>query len=140
MCETMLEMALNKRDEKLINRAIIMPNILNVTSKLIKIYINNAKKLIMEVLNEAHVANQLLEAMVVGSLPLLKDAISHAEDANMRYLSQYRDAKRALIEIIHLRTVLSNIDRYVLYILLLLYWCIKYTHEYYLYFITIFSF
>ena len=38
-------------------------------------YISSAKKLILEVLAEAHCANELKEAMLIGSVPLLKDAI-----------------------------------------------------------------
>ena len=110
MCETMLEKALHRRDEKLINRAIIMPNLFGVTSKLIKQYVISAKKLIMEVLNEAHVANELTEAMLVGSVPLLRDAIARAEAAHMSYLKELRDAKRMLNEILHLRAVLSSIE------------------------------
>lgn len=37
MCETMLERALTRRDEAMINRAIVMPHVLGVTSKLIKV-------------------------------------------------------------------------------------------------------
>lgn len=110
MCETMLEQALKQRDEKLINRAIIMPALFGVTSKLIKLYTASAKKLILEVLNEAHVANELVEAMAVGSVPLLRDAIAQAEEAKMAYLPQLREARRALNQILHLRTVLANID------------------------------
>jgi hypothetical protein len=114
MCETMLQRAIDKRDEKLINRAIIMPTLFGVTSKLIKVYVAAAKKLIMEVLNEAHVANELSEAILVGSVPLLKDAIARAEENHMPYLPQLRDAKRALHQILHLRSVLTSIDRCVL--------------------------
>jgi hypothetical protein len=110
MCETMLELALKKRDEQLINRAIVMPALFGVTSKLIKVYVASAKKLILEVLNEAHVANELVEAMTVGSVPLLRDAIARAEEAHMPYLPQLREARRALNQILHLRTVLSNIE------------------------------
>ena len=40
-----------------------------------QVYISSAKKLILEVLAEAHCANELKEAMLIGSVPLLKDAI-----------------------------------------------------------------
>lgn len=112
MCETMLEKALTKRDEKLINRAIIMPVLFGVTSKLIKVYTTNAKKLVLEILAEAHVANELNEAMLVGSVPLLRDAIRRAEESNMPYLPELRAARRTLNQAMHLRTVVTNIQRY----------------------------
>lgn len=111
MCETMLEKALTKRDEQLINRAIIMPVLFGVTSKLIKVYTTNAKKLVLEILAEAHVANELKEAMLVGSVPLLRDAIRRAEESNMPYLPELRAAKKTLNQAMHLRTVVTNIQR-----------------------------
>ena len=109
MCERMLEVALARKDEQMINRAILLPSIFGVTSKLIKQYVRLAKKLIMEVLSEAHIVNELSEAIQVRSVELLTDAIKRAEDAHMPYLVQLRDAKRTLNQALHLRSVLSNI-------------------------------
>jgi len=110
MCETMLERALSRRDELMINRAMVLPALFGVTSKLIKVYISSAKKLILEVLAEAHCANELKEAMLIGSVPLLKDAIKRAEESKMVYLPELRDAKRALREALHLRNIVTSIQ------------------------------
>lgn len=73
-------------------------------------YVTNAKKLIMEVLSEAHCANELKEAMLVGSVPLLRDAIKRAEESKMVYLDELREAKRALQNALHLRTIVTSIE------------------------------
>eukprot|EP00598_Pedospumella_elongata_P005420 CAMPEP_0184984144 /NCGR_PEP_ID=MMETSP1098-20130426/13180_1 /TAXON_ID=89044 /ORGANISM="Spumella elongata, Strain CCAP 955/1" /LENGTH=114 /DNA_ID=CAMNT_0027508077 /DNA_START=27 /DNA_END=367 /DNA_ORIENTATION=- len=106
----MLERALSRRDELMINRAMVLPALFGVTSKLIKVYISSAKKLILEVLAEAHCANELKEAMLIGSVPLLKDAIKRAEESKMVYLPELRDAKRALREALHLRNIVTSIQ------------------------------
>jgi hypothetical protein len=113
MCETMLETALQRKDELLINRAIAMPQLFGVTSKLIKVYQASAKKLIMEVLSEAFVANELREAMQVGSVEMLRSAIRRANEAKMPYLVELQEARRTLTQLLHLRTVLTNIEKYV---------------------------
>ena len=64
----------------------------------------------MEVLSEAHCANELREAMLLGSAPLLRDAIRRAEESRMVYLSELRDAKRALSEALHLRSIATSIE------------------------------
>lgn len=73
-------------------------------------YTASAKKLIMEVLAEAHCANELREAMLLGSVPLLKDAIKRAEESKMVYLAELRDAKRALSAALHLRSIVTSIE------------------------------
>jgi hypothetical protein len=59
-----------------------------VTSKLIKVYQESARKLILEVLHESYVQNELAEATEVQSVEMLRDAIRLAEQSNMLYLIQ----------------------------------------------------
>lgn len=96
MCEKMLETAIMRREEDLLQKAMAMPSVMNVTSKLIRIYQRSCKELILAVLNESYVNNQLLEAMEVGSADLLKQAIRLADKSHMDYLSNYSAAKVAL--------------------------------------------
>lgn len=113
MCERMLELALTHRDEALMNRGIILPDIFGVTSPLIKVYQSNAKKLILEVLNEAFIKNELKEAIQLESVDLLKVAIRKAEQANMPYLMELQEAKYALHQSILLRSILKNIEEFL---------------------------
>lgn len=108
MCERMFELALTKKDEAMLRRAIVMPALLKVTSKLIKIYQHNAKNLILEVLNESYISNQLEEAITIGSVEILKDAIKLAEENNMAYLPLYKTAKAKLEHVQMLKHALAS--------------------------------
>ena len=113
MCEQMLERALTSshRDEALINRAIHLPKLLGgVTSPLIKLYLTNAKKMILELLGEVYVAKEIEEAMQIGSVELLRGAILKAEQAHMPYLKELQQGRRALSQLLMLRSVVTTIE------------------------------
>jgi hypothetical protein len=74
------------------------------------VYQGNAKKLIMEVLNEAFVGHELDEAVEVGSVEMIREAIRRAEENHMPYLPQLRKAKKALNQMLHLRSVVTNLE------------------------------
>ncbi len=108
MCEQMFELALTHRDETRLRRALVLPSVLRVTSKLIKVYQHSAKNLILEVLNEAYVANQLQEAVTIGSAEILRDAIRLAEEAHMPYLPQLAEARLRLQSVQFLKSTLAS--------------------------------
>jgi myosin heavy subunit len=107
MCEQMLEHALRFREEPLLRRAIAMPNVFGVSSKLIRVYQQNAKTLILAMLNESYVSNQIDEALTVGSIELLKDAIKLAEESKMMYLPNVKAARLQLNSTLVSRGVLA---------------------------------
>ena len=111
MCEQMLERALTRRDEALINRAIHLPKLLGgVTSPLIKLYLGNAKRMVLELLGEVYVAKEIEEAMQIGSVDLLRSAILKAEQAHMPYLKELQQGRRALSQLLMLRSVVTSIE------------------------------
>jgi hypothetical protein len=107
MCEKMFELALTRRDEVKLRRAILMPSVMGVTSRLIKIYQHSAKNLVLEVLSEAYVVNQLQEAITIGSVEILRDAIRLAEESHMPYLTPLREARAKLENVLLLKSTLS---------------------------------
>lgn len=113
MCEQQLERALAARDEAMINRAIQMPlQFGGVTSPLIRMYQRSAKQLILEVLSEAYVASALDDAVAVGSVRLLQEAIHRAVHvARMPYLPQLLRAQDALKHALQLRSTLSRLQQ-----------------------------
>lgn len=110
MCEKMLEMALLNREEAELRRAIVMPQLFNVTSKLIRVYQSNAKTLILAMLNESYVTNQISEAIQINSMDLLKDAMKLAVESNMMYLPIVAEAERLLNNSALLRAVLGSMS------------------------------
>jgi hypothetical protein len=109
MCERFLEKALRERNDQQLRRAIDLPLKYRVTSKLIKLYQESARKLMLEVLNESYVQNQLNDAIELQSIELLRDAIHLAEQSNMSYVKGLRKAKIALENGLFLRSICSTI-------------------------------
>jgi myosin heavy subunit len=109
ICERLLERSLLQRNDNQLRRAIELPQKYHVTSKLIKVYQESARKLILEVLHESYVQNELAEATEVQSVEMLRDAIKLAEQSNMLYLKGLRRAKVALENAQFLRSICSTI-------------------------------
>ena len=109
ICERFLERSLLQRNDDQLRKAIDLPQKYAVTSKLIKIYQESARKLLLEVLHESYVQNELSEATQVQSVEMLKDAIKLAEQSGMHYLKGLRRAKAALENALFLRSVCSSI-------------------------------
>ena len=109
MCERLLERSLLQRNDNQLRRALELPQKYQVTSKLIKVYQESARKLILEVLHESYVQNELAEATEVQSVEMLRDAIRLAEQSNMLYLKGLRRAKVALENALFLRSICSTI-------------------------------
>lgn len=109
MCERLLERSLLQRNDNQLRRAIELPQKYHVTSKLIKVYQESARKLILEVLHESYVQNELAEATEIQSVEMLRDAIKLAEQSNMLYLKGLRRAKVALENALFLRSICATI-------------------------------
>lgn len=107
LCELWLEQALSSRDEELIRRALDRPRQWNVSSKLINHYRKAAKQLILEVMHESFVDGELRQSCSVRSLPLIKEAISLAEENRMTYLPAYDMTKKTMEQMLRNREVLT---------------------------------
>lgn len=99
LCERLLEIALQSRDETLMQRALQRPKELKITSKLIQLYRKHVKNLILEIMNEKFVQTTLQEAIEIRSIPLLTSAIQLVKDNSMSYLSEVTFAKQLLTEL-----------------------------------------
>jgi hypothetical protein len=107
ICERLLELALQSRDEILMQRALARPKELKVTSRLIQLYRKHIKQLMLEIMNEKYVINSLNDAITIRSLPLLSSAISLAKENNMLYLPEITYAKQIYQELSNHRILLS---------------------------------
>lgn len=96
ICETMFEKALMQRDENALRSALHTTDTFGVHSKALSTFQKSAKRLILDVLSESHVANGLSEAIASDSQGLLQDAITSAEESRMQYLPEYEQALSAL--------------------------------------------
>jgi myosin heavy subunit len=111
MCEELFARAFEFRDEETLKRALVMPALLGVTSKLIKMYQHDAKDLILEVLHETHVKNELAFAIRSGTVELLEQAIALAVGNKvLQHLPIVREARAALNELNQRRSVLSVLE------------------------------
>eukprot|EP01038_Epipyxis_sp_PR26KG_P015212 gene15212-20491_t len=109
MCEMILEKALLSRSEEEIRKALVMPKMMGVSSKLIRLYVTHAKPLILEVMHEAYISNQLEEAIIIGTHSMILDAIKQAETAKMTYLPKYAEAKATIDRKALLKSTLTNL-------------------------------
>lgn len=109
LCEEMFKRAFALRDEAHIRRAIAMPKIFGVSSKLIKMQERDAKDLILEVMKESYVVGQLKDAIKSGCLEILQDAVKLAEDSGMVYLSELGEAKERVENILQLLSTLGSL-------------------------------
>jgi hypothetical protein len=107
ICERLLELALQSRDEILMQRALARPKELRVTSRLIQLYRKHIKQLMLEIMNEKYIINSLNEAITIRSLPILSSAISLAKENNMLYLPEISYAKLLYQELSNHRILLS---------------------------------
>ena len=96
MCETRFEKALIVRDETALYIALKKAQAMGVRSKAISAYKKSASAVILDVLSEAHVVEQLVEAIKSDSDYLLTDAINNAEASHMGFLPQVATAKHLL--------------------------------------------
>jgi myosin heavy subunit len=115
MCEQLLEKAIMKRhDEQLLQRAMSQPMKWKVSSKLITYYTKEVKKLILQVMEENYVDNELRNAILLRSYPLLKQAIVLAEEHKMQtYLNSYQIAQQTLQSLQQNRIILQLVNEYL---------------------------
>lgn len=83
----------------------------NISSNLLTVYINEAKRALSQAMSNAYIENQLNDAILSGSPELLESAINLAQTtANCEALPHLLEAKRALQEIKEAETIMDTLS------------------------------
>jgi hypothetical protein len=111
MCETQFERAFKIKDQTKLYIAIKNMQKLGVKSKALSSYKKSASAVILDKLSEAHIVDQLQEAIRSDSDYLLKEALSHAESSKMTFLPQVATAKQRIAAHAQLKAGLAWLEK-----------------------------